>query len=144
MKFENPGEAIDAEDLAEIESRLGLTFPAALRETYLAANGGSPEPYVYNGADVETVVSELLPLMSDERGTALRTYDRLVRSKKLVPRHFFPFAVDGGGDYFFVDCTSEKAAVFFYASDSLSDEKLLDLGVGLAGFWRMLEEDDST
>lgn len=142
MRFTGPENALDAKTLAEIESRLGLTFPAALRETYLAANGGCPEPYVYNGTRIETVVSELLPLVSDDHGTAVQTYERLVRKLKLVPCHLFPFAVDGGGDYFFVDCADEAGAVFFYRSDTASDEKLLDLGVGLAEFWQRLEEEE--
>ena len=142
MRFVEPGRAIDAAELTEIESRLGLTFPMALRETYLAANGGCPEPYVYNGRHVETVVSELLPLISDEHGTAVQTYERLVRRLRLVPDRLFPFAVDGGGDYFFVDCAHQEGRVFFYRSDTACDNKLLDLGVGLAEFWAGLEEEE--
>ena len=58
----------------------------------------------------------------------------------LVPAGYFPFASDGGGDYFFVECASGKGTVFFFASDHADEQEgLRSLGVGVHEFFLRLK-----
>jgi cell wall assembly regulator SMI1 len=140
--FKNCESPLSTAEVSAIETALGLQFPKPLRDHYLRWNGGSPEPYVYEDERVDTVVSEALPLKSERgTGTAVQTYRSLVIEKSLTPPTYFPFAVDGAGDYFFVDCSSEGAQVYFYASDNDEGEKLISLKLGLEDFWLHLKEE---
>ncbi|HEY7375627.1 MAG TPA: SMI1/KNR4 family protein [Polyangia bacterium] len=122
------------EEIDDLEQRVALRFPAALRRLFREANGGRPEPYIYGDTDV----SECLALRSG-KGSAEWTYDLLVASKQLVPRHFFRFAVDSGGNTFLVDCSSDQGMVFLWVHDT-ADERLLPLDVSLEEFWSCLTE----
>jgi cell wall assembly regulator SMI1 len=139
MRFDDCDVALTDAQVQSVEASLGLRFPPSLREYYVRWNGGSPDPYRYEDENLDTVVADCMPLVSrHRRGTSVESYRNLVLAKRLVPRHFFPFAVDGGGDYFFVDCSSADAAVYFYRGDSAHDA-LLPLQVGLPDFWRRLK-----
>ena len=140
MKFARSEDSLSEGMIAALEAAMGLQLPKVLKTHYLKSNGGSPEPYIYEDENLDTVVAECLPLASSRgKRTAPDTYRTLVLSRKLVPSQFFPFAVDGGGDYFFVNCSSPDGAVFFYRSDTADDQPLLDLGVGFAEFWTQLK-----
>lgn len=139
MKFTNSEPSINAQEIANAEKALGITFPASVRSLYLSTNGGNPEPYVFENDEINTVVSEFLPLKSSSKGTALKSYERLVLNKKLVSHHFSPFAIDGGGDYFFVDCSTPNGDVCFYRSDSAANEHLPNLKLGFDQFWGLLK-----
>lgn len=143
MRFDDSETPTNEAELTRLESLLGISLPLGLRQQYLRANGGSPAPYVYADDNLDTVVSSFLPI-SSTRGhrTAVDTYELLVRNKRVVPLKYFPFAVDGGGDYFFVDCASEHGAVLFYRSDVTDGEDpLLALGVNIDEFWSSLKEE---
>jgi hypothetical protein len=138
MRFENPEVPVTLDEIKLIESKLSLSLPQKLKEQYLCSNGGSPDPYVYE----DTVVASFLPLLSSRgKRTAIDTYEHLVQSQRIVPHHYFPFAVDGGGDYFFVDCASKDGIVFLYRSDNSFDDDapLVSLGVGVGEFWFRLK-----
>ncbi len=141
MKFDDPDVSLTLPEISRIEHEIGLRFPTALRDHYLTTNGGSPDPYVYEDEKLDTALSECLPLMS-MRGThtAVETYRTLVVDKGLVPRQFFPFAVDGGGNYFFVDCSSQDADVHVYLHDT-QFESVVSLGVTLQQFWARLKNE---
>jgi hypothetical protein len=67
--------------------------------------GGQPAR-AGTGTDSATPgISECL-VLSGRDGSAVWTYDLFVISKKIIPAHLFPFAVDDGGDCFLVDCSS--------------------------------------
>jgi hypothetical protein len=102
MEFLNPDPALTEVQIKECETACGLRLPQALRETYLSANGGRPNPYVFE-KKIDTAISQFLPLMTkvERRETALDVYQDLVLERAIVPITYFPFAVDGGGDYFF-------------------------------------------
>ena len=142
MKFINPDKQLTEVEVAAVERELGLIFPAPLRSLFLSNNGADPEPYVFNSDTLHTVVNETLPLISDtDRGTATESYFNLVIEKRIVGRSFFPFAVDAGGDYFFVDCGDSEAPVYFFRSDSSADrvEKIANT---LGEFWDALEPEE--
>jgi SMI1-KNR4 cell-wall len=141
MRFLNPEPGVSLLEVAEIEAILGIEFPPAVRSLYVSTNGGEPEPYVLENSNVDTVVAEFLPLKSDRKGTAVSSYGRLVIGQGLVPRHLFPFAIDGGGDYFFVDCSTSEGSVSFYRGDSSDGERLLDLDLAFEQFWSSLKSE---
>jgi hypothetical protein len=127
------------EEVDQLEGRVGLKFPSGLRRLFSTANGGRPTPSVFRDGEIDTDVSECLALR-DGRGSALWTYELFVLSKRLVPSTFFPFAVDSGGDCFFVDCSSAAASVFLYVHDT-AFEHLCPLDVSIDDFWeRLIEE----
>jgi len=132
---------LSLEQIWAVERQLGFALPESLKRSYLAANGGEPEPYVFENDDVDTVVSQFLPLISPKRSTSVDIYRRLVLQKQLVDSRFFPFAVDGGGDYFFVDVLTPEGEVYFYRSDNDPGDELLDLHMGLNKFWSSLREE---
>jgi|APLak6261674355_1056100.scaffolds.fasta_scaffold01511_3 hypothetical protein len=141
MKFTKSEQTLNDQDIVDAEAKLGIKFPLVVRNFYLSSNGGIPEPYVFENDDIDTVISEFLPLISERRGTALQAYERLVTEKQLVPWYFFPFAVDGGGDYFFVDTSISEGPVYFYRSDSADNQHLLSLNIGFEKFWTLLKDE---
>ena len=142
MTFDNTDAALTIHDIAQVEVELGLTFPLPLRRHYLQWNGGSPDPYVYEDEHIDTVVADVLPLKSPINGTAVKSYRALVLEKQLVPRTFFPFAVDGGGDYFFADCSDPNGQVYFFNGEAWFDDRdrcLVKLPVDFDGFFASLK-----
>lgn len=125
------------EEIGAAEAACRLRFPMGLRRLFRESNGGRPDPSVFRRDGKEIAVSECLALRSG-RGSALWTYETIVVDKALVPPSFFPFAVDPGGSYFFVDCSSANGAVLFYVHDTASSDNLVPLGVGFEDFWDCL------
>jgi hypothetical protein len=85
------------------------------------------------------VVSQFLPLLTkiERRETAPTVYQDLVLDRTPDPTTYFPFAVDGGGDYLFTDTSTNHGAVYFYGSDAdEGSECLADLELDLADFWK--------
>jgi len=124
------------------ESALNLRLPSFLWRLYRRTNGGSPEAYVFASDVLETVVNEVLPLVRTFGGLsgAVRSYERLVVELELAPRTFFPFAVDGGGDYFLTDCSTRDGEVYFLdGRGATPDERLHKLNMGLGEFFASLK-----
>jgi hypothetical protein len=137
MEFLNPGRPVSRAEIADIEVALRLRLPVPLIWQYLQSNGGEPDPYVYEDNNLDTVVAAFLPIVSANASrTARDVYTGLVLEKKIVPQQYFPFAVDGGGDYFFVDCSTEDGEVSFFSAD---DHSLLPLLLGVQHFWQALK-----
>lgn len=143
MKFRSCDEPLTDADITEIETDLGLELPGSLRALYLQCNGGDPDPYCYADAHVDTVVTALLPLRSRQSYTAVNAYRDLTTVQRLVPRQFFPFAADGGGNLFLVDCASSDGDVYFYRSDTaFEDTRLEPLNLDVNKFWSSLKPED--
>jgi SMI1/KNR4 family protein SUKH-1 len=125
--------ATDAE-LDAVESRFGLRFPSALRHVFRVANGGRPVCRCAGRyGDRHTGISECL-VLSGRTGSASWTYDLFALSKKVIPTHLFPFAVDPGGDCFLADCSSADGDVVLYVHDT-AFEHLRPLHLTLEQFW---------
>jgi len=139
MIINDSEEPLTEENINFFERELALQFPLSLREHFLRANGGRPDLNVYEYDNVDTDVSEFLPLRYG-RGSAISVYQNHVLSKGFVPRHFFPFAVDGGGDYFYVDCSTEDGMVYLYRHDT-AFEHIVPLNVGIDEFCSRLKPD---
>ena len=140
MKFENSRAPLTNEALSSAEAEIGLRFPPGLREHYLRSNGGVPDPYVFRRGGIMVAVSECLPLRVDSpRGiSAIDTYRTLLSKGNLLPQYLFPFAIDGGGNLFLVDCRSDEGSVYVWWQD-VPNNNLLDLRTGISEFWSYLE-----
>jgi len=137
MQFTNSKAPLSQSQIDEIEYEFGFRLPQPARDTYLRSNGGEPAPYIFHSEKIDTIVAEFLPLISELEGTAVQAYARLVVQKGIVPLHFFPFAVDGGGDYFFVNCQTSDGQVYFFRGDTAFDS-LLPLNLDFEAFWKTL------
>ncbi|EEF59168.1 SMI1/KNR4 family protein [Pedosphaera parvula] len=143
MLFENQDTPVSLAEIQSLEAELGIRFPDSLKKLFLENNGGSPIPYVLRTEDHYTTVSETLPMKSSKgRGTAIDSYKTLVLKRNLVPRQLFPFAVDSGGDYFFVDCTPSRELVYLYKADCTFGENLSNLCMSLENFWNSLVDEE--
>lgn len=144
MQFTDLDCKLSREMVENVETDLGISFPESLKDLFVKFNGGDPDPYVFQNFDLNTVVNATLPLISTQnRGTALYSYQLLVVERQIVNKNYFPFAVDAGGDYFFVDCDTADARVYFYLSDAGEDRRgLLDLELTLNEFWDHLEPEE--
>jgi hypothetical protein len=139
MTFENSRTPLTSEALSLAAAEIGLRFPPGLREHYLRSNGGVPDSYIFRRGAMTVPISECLPLRVDGHGlSAMDAYRSLVLKRKILPPYFFPFAVDGGGNLFLVDCRSDEGAVYVWWHDVL-EQNLFDLRVGIADFWSYLE-----
>lgn len=121
--------------VAAAERAVGLQFPPVLRGHFLRTNGGRPHLNVYRDErdeGVTAVVSEWLPLLA-EGETAVVVYMDHVHRKKVVPAHFFPFALEPSGDYFYVDCSSTEGLVHLHRHDT-AFERVFAFNVGLDVF----------
>lgn len=142
MKFSGSDKKISLEQILDVEKKISLTFPEKLRETYLLANGGEPEPYVFRKNRVEAVVNEFLPLISKNSETAVEVYVELAQKKSLIPLYMMPFAADPGGDYFLVDTRKQNGEVHLYRHDTSAKNPILNLKIGIGEFWGLLEEEE--
>jgi SMI1 / KNR4 family (SUKH-1) len=135
VTFVNSAAPIRAEDIASVERELGIHFPVGLRNHFLETNGGSPEPYIYEDG---SVISQCLVLVG--RGSAVDAYRDLALKKRVFPLQFFPFAVEGGGDLFLVDCSTPDGMVYLWRHD-LSAETLVSLHSRIDDFWSRVTDD---
>lgn len=139
LKFIHLDKKLTESEVLKVSLELGFVFPDPLMFHFVNHNGGVPVPSVFHDAFMDTVVSETLPLISDSgRGTVVSAYKNLVMAKKIVPARSLPFAVDGGGDFFFCDLNNEDVRVFFFRSEYYPDTEkcLTDLGMGLEKFFK--------
>ncbi len=136
VRFDECEDPATQEQIDFAEEQLGLRFPARLKELFLTCNGGTPHPYVYRDGRLETVVIGTLPLRAG-RGSAFWTYSLFVEKKRLVPRYFFPFAIDGGANTLFVDCSTPDGRVYLYLI-GMTHDNTVALDVGFDEFWDRL------
>jgi cell wall assembly regulator SMI1 len=140
MRFENSRAPVTSEALSSAEAEIGLRFPLGLREHYLRSNGGVPDPYIFRRGAMTVAISECLPLRVDGRGlSAMEAYRSLIQERKILPPYLFPFAVDGGGNLFLVDCREDDGWVYVWWHD-VPDNNLLDLRTGISEFWSHLQD----
>jgi len=142
MPFTSTGKPLSENDIREVETYLGFALPPDVREMYLTANGGIPEPYVLSLDCLDTSISRFLPLKADHGSfTASMVYDKTIRELQWCPAGFLPFAADSGGNFFFVDCSAPGSQVYFCSHESgLTDPVNLDLT--FTQFWESLIEDE--
>ena len=62
---------------------------------------------------------------------AVWTYELLAVRRALIPLSWFPFADDGCGNTYLVDCASSTDRIYVYLHDQV-DEPFVELPVGVA------------
>lgn len=135
VDFTECEEAATERDIEGLERRLGFPLPEGVRWLVTTANGGRPSPSVFRGAGGTTDVSTCLALR-DREGSLWWTYELFVLQKRAAPASYLPFALDSGGNVFFVERESDE--VFLLTHDPVF--RLHDVGVTLARFWEHLSE----
>ncbi len=140
INFKNQGPRLSQTEIEECLSSVHLRFPDILKELYLSVNGGEPDRCIFEYENVDTLITELLPLLSKDKPTSIQSYKILVLDQNIVPKKFFPFAVDAGGDYFFIDIESPHADVYLYRHDT-ANTHLINLNLDLANFMKKLRAD---
>jgi len=134
VKFTECEPGATDEEIDRVERHVGLKFPAELRRLFRETNGGRPACSCGDGDGFShTGISECL-VLSGRDGSAVWTYDLFVISKKIIPAHLFPFAVDDGGDCFLADCSSPDGNVVLFVHDT-AFEHLRPLHVTFKQFW---------
>lgn len=113
-------------DIALVEDKFGISFPADLKAFYLAGNGGRPIPNLFLNAGEYFAVHEFLPIKYGWPGGRVEdTYADLVQDDgSFFPKNAIPFAIDAGGDYFFYSLgNGTTGEICFWQSDYFDDPK---------------------
>jgi hypothetical protein len=64
MIFTNFDIQLSLSDIVTVENAIGVKLPEPLHRYYLTWNGGEPDPYIFENEDLDTLVTEFLPLIS--------------------------------------------------------------------------------
>jgi hypothetical protein len=109
-------------DFPAIESRLGIRFPADLREHYLAANGGRPIQNVFYAQGDGYHVHAFTPLRYGKRLETVEDVFELMREDERLPQEAIAFAIDAGGDWYCYSIAPETyGRIFCWRSDYFED-----------------------
>lgn len=128
LKLIHSSPAVSVDELDEIESTLGVTFPQNLKSMWLANNGGILEGgrRVYQGAQYENDIKYFLPVLYVKNSgilTVEKYYKSLTFEKKILPGNFIPFAIDGGG---FPYCVERNKGTVYFCNLENQEENFLE------------------
>jgi hypothetical protein len=141
-------------DLLEAQREVGLIFPPGLKNSFVRARGGRPEPplFSYKGKSAlvdctlplasqgQSVLAGCTPRLASQRNSAVLAYDHLVNRWK-APKNLFPFAYDGAGNLFCVDCDTSTGMVFVFLLDLGLEDQTVPLDVDIDDFWTHMRPD---
>jgi len=144
IKLIDSSPAVYVDELGEIELKLGITFPQALKSVWLANNGGvlEGERRVYQSTQYENDIKYFLPVLHAKNAGILTVdsfYKTLVYEKKLLPRNFVPFAIDGGG---FPYCIEINQGAVYFCDLENQEENILESDLD-SFFEKILTEDEA-
>lgn len=112
------------EDYEQFEAKFGIPIPEQVRALLSYSNGGHPELDTYFSEDLTEdssfAIDRFLFLALDSN--EVDSFDYALKLwRPLIGPQALPFALDGGGDPFFLDLTAQPAAVKKYLHDSDKD-----------------------
>jgi hypothetical protein len=114
--------AASADELREVESRFGFTFPAEMHDFFCRINGGVPKRPRFRSGKHEYVLNEFFPIKHGGPGLNLEDNLEAVRRSGVFPTHLIPFACDPGGDFFcFSSRPEDEGGIFLYRNDYFDD-----------------------
>ena len=107
-------EKAKAEDLECIEQKFQVKIPAAVREHYLAYNGGYPEKPVFTDKSGDAyIVNWFIPVCSEKK-RSVENMLRLLREDEAIPNWLIPFADEDGGTLFRFSVREEDCGAIYY------------------------------
>jgi hypothetical protein len=135
-------------ELLAAQRNVGLVFPPGLKNFFVRARGGHPEPPLFSHKEKAVQVHGTLPLVSrrksvlvrctprllSQRDDAVLAYDHLVNRWR-APKNLFPFAYDQGGNLFCVDCNTPTGMVLVFLLDLGLENPIISLDVDIDEFW---------
>lgn len=103
---------ITNQEIVEIEERYNIKFPTVLRDYYLKYHGDKiKKSYVNNGKykyGVSTIV-----LLKGQRNSYFGKLVEMDRRDQFIDSHFYPFARNEGGDYYYWDDRNEDIYLIY-------------------------------
>jgi hypothetical protein len=140
VKFSDCKAAASEEEVRSVERACKLSFPDGLRRLFLEANGGKPDPVLYDYGGLCIVVQRTLVLKAVGMVySATLAYQQLTQ-RVLVPTSWFPFAIDPGGNVLLADCSSPEGMVYVCRTDA-ARKRSAPLNVGIDEFWTHMRPD---
>lgn len=104
-------------DLEDFEATTHVKLPKALKDFYLAYNGGYSETTLFKNADDDYPINEFLSIKYGDM--RVDTSFEMFRADSELPSQFVPFAMDAGGDYYgFSLQPAEYGKIYLFSSDS--------------------------
>lgn len=124
-RFVDKGKKLREGDLEEVESKLGFSLPADLREHYSKNNGGDPARKSFRTKDgYECSVGSFLTMKypSYEGEILLEdNYLEVCKKKKIINPKLIPFAEDEGGDPYCIHRDTQE--IYYFAMEHSDDPK---------------------
>ena len=106
---------IEEKDLNNLEKRLHVKMPKAVREHFLTYNGGYPEKPVFVCEDGDMYVVDYFIPIKEEKGQNVEKILKLLRDDKAIPDWLIPFADEEGGNLFcFSVRESDSGSIYYY------------------------------
>ncbi|MDE6601960.1 MAG: SMI1/KNR4 family protein [Lachnospiraceae bacterium] len=107
-------EKAKAEDLECIGQKFQVKIPAAVREHYLAYNGGYPEKPIFTGKSGNAyIVGWFIPVCSEKK-RSVENMLKLLREDEAIPNWLIPFADEDGGNLFCFSVREEDYGAIYY------------------------------
>lgn len=119
--FSTVAPAISMADFGDLERAVGRLLPESFKQHYVRYNGGAPTDTQVPGdddwepTDVAMFYSIKHPLPGQDESSEMLNHFQAMRSKKVIPDFFLPFAWDPGGNFFGLDL--RDGAVAYSATD---------------------------
>ncbi|OOF13493.1 hypothetical protein BZG79_08080 [Salinivibrio sp. MA427] len=109
-------EGVSRSYIVELERELGQKLPKDLIQHYHLYNGGrlDEKSYFDGGGLIELQIEEFLVMGENSNLSFESTIKRIKNEKKLIPRDFFPFAINSGGDFY---CMDTCGKIYFCSMD---------------------------
>ena len=98
--------------IEEIEEKYQIKFPTMLRSYYLSYGDCLIHPCEFQVDGVVREVNAMIPLSFEAHLHFCKIVDR-ERAEEWIPKTFYPFAYDSGGNYYYWDATNGKIYLIF-------------------------------
>lgn len=116
MQIDNAGPAVRAEEIAELEARLGEKLPDAYRQFLLQTNGGAPTPDVIDvpGAPGSPTDIQVFFGFSRSVSSSNLPWNLDLIAERRPSSRVLPIACDSGGNLFCLDFSRSEVAPILY------------------------------
>ena len=127
LEFYDCEKNISEQEIREVESKLGLSFPTDFKAHYLKWNGGTPNKPIFENPNIDYDYIEIRDFIAvryardfgDDpdftlEGRAVNEWEEME-----VPPDLIPYAFDWGGNYICLHKNSGR--IYYYVRDVWSD-----------------------